>query len=87
MKEYLYLSWESEICYRDNNFSFWKKETQRFFSAPYFMGQLQRQHRSQEEEGVCNRKENVTEESERKKLDGPAYLSCYKNFCAILPFR
>lgn len=48
------------------------------------MGLLQRQHRSLEE-GVCNRKENVTEESERKKLNGPAYFPCSKHFSAILP--
>lgn len=49
------------------------------------MGQLQRQHRSPQEE-VCNRKENVTEESERKKLDGSAYFPCSKKFSAIFPY-
>lgn len=50
-----------------------------------FMGQLQRQHRNLKE-GVCNRKENAAEESERRKLDGPVYFPCSKNFSAILPF-
>lgn len=49
-----------------------------------FTGQLQRQHRNLKEEGVCNRKENVAE-SERKKLDGPEYFPCSKNFSVILP--
>lgn len=48
------------------------------------MGQLQRQGKSPEEEGVCNRRENVTED-ERKKLDGPAYFPRSKNLSAILP--
>lgn len=49
------------------------------------MGQLQRQHTSLEEEGVFKRRENVTEESERKNLDGPACFPYSKNFSASFP--
>lgn len=52
--------------------AFERKKSEGFSWLNIFMGQLQRQHKSQEEEGVCNRKENVTEESGRKKSDGPA---------------